>query len=460
MEKNPTDERGTTRRGVVVTRAADIKPRKLVGVWNGRFHRGKLGLIAGEPGLGKSQVGILMAATVSTGGEWPCGEGTARRGDVVYISAEDRATDTIRPRLEAAGADLARVHIIEEVNHALGARPFSLVTDLGQLDEVLKTLRKPRLVIIDPINACLSSADIPFNPNSVTHVRGLFCRLESVAAQRGVAIVCVTHFTKAKGATILARVTGSFAFVAAARSVFTVERKQDDPNQRVFAAAKNNLTADTDPLVFRIEQGASEIPAPYAFRREYLSAASPVFASRPDWTRVSIIPSAFAIPVGQLSSVDLEKIVKHARKRLERSPHLRDRIVIGGIDVSLNQQNNSVGHWQLHLYLLIEGKKTSKFTAAVKAAFPPEPTAARPYRFRAVDDFAAAASYAYKSIFKRRSAYLKDGKPRTRALPLKRQDEVELLSWLGGYKAGARLILRGVRRNGSPLQLQPSKAVP
>jgi hypothetical protein len=196
------------------------------------------------------------------------------------------------------------------------------------------------------------------------------------------------------------------------------------------------------------------------FRRQYLSAASPVFASRPDWTRVSIIPSGFAIPVGQLSSVDLEKIGKHARKRLERTPHLRDRIVIGGIDVSLNQQNNSVGHWQLHLYLLIEGKKTSKFTAAVKAAFPPEPTAARPYRFRAVDDFAAAASYAYKSIFTRRSAYLKDGKPRTRSLPLKRQYEAELLSWLGGYKVGVRLILRGVRRNGSPIQLQPSKAKP
>ena len=196
------------------------------------------------------------------------------------------------------------------------------------------------------------------------------------------------------------------------------------------------------------------------FRREYLSAASPVFASRPDWTRVSIIPSGFAIPVGQLSSVDLEKIVKHARKRLERSPYLRDRIVMGGIDVSLNQQNNSVGHWQLHLYLLIEGNKTPKFKKAVKAAIPPEPTAPRPYRFRAVDDFAAAASYAYKSIFKRRSAYLKHGKPRTRALPLKRQDEVELLSWLGRYKVGARLILRRVRRNGSPLQLQPSKAIP
>jgi putative DNA primase/helicase len=139
------------------------------------------------------------------------------------------------------------------------------LTDLGQLDEILQTLRKPRLVIIDPINACLSSTDVHrFNPNSVTQVRALLGRLESLAAKYRMAIVCVTHFTKAKGGSALARVTGSFAFVAAARSVFTIERKQDDPNQRVFAAVKNNLTAQVDPLVFRIQQGPGEIPAPYA----------------------------------------------------------------------------------------------------------------------------------------------------------------------------------------------------
>jgi putative DNA primase/helicase len=253
------------KRGVVVARAADIKPQKLARVWSGRFFRGKLGFIAGEPGLGKSHIAIHIAATISHGGKWPRDEGKARRGDAIYISAEDRAADTIRPRLEAAGADLKRVHIIEAVNDALGTRPFSLLTDLGQLDEILQTLRKPRLVIIDPINACLSSTDVHrFNPNSVTQVRALLGRLESVAANHRVAIVCVTHFTKAKGGSVLARVTGSFAFVAAARSVFTVERKQDDPNQRVFAAAKNNLTADVDPLVFRIQQGPGEIPAPYA----------------------------------------------------------------------------------------------------------------------------------------------------------------------------------------------------
>jgi hypothetical protein len=136
-------ETSIAKRGVVVTRAVDIKPQKLARVWSGRFFRGKLGFIAGEPGLGKSQIAIHMAATISHGGKWPRDEGKARRGDVIYISAEDRAADTIRPRLEAAGADLKRVHIIEAVNDALGTRPFSLLTDLGRKAPCSYRLRHP-----------------------------------------------------------------------------------------------------------------------------------------------------------------------------------------------------------------------------------------------------------------------------------------------------------------------------
>ena len=241
-------------RGLQIMRASDVKPKKVVGLWGGRFYRGKVGFIAGDPGFGKSQIAAFIAATVSTGGNWPFDQGTARRGDVIYISAEDGAAETIRPRLEAAGADLKRVFITDHVIDELESRPFSLVVDLVQLDQTLQALHKPRLVIIDPINACLGSTDArPFNPNSVTHVRGLLRRLETLATRHRVAIVCVTHFTKAKGGA-LHRVTGSFAFVAAARSVFTVTRKEDDPDQRVLGPAKNNLAADGHPIAFRIEQ--------------------------------------------------------------------------------------------------------------------------------------------------------------------------------------------------------------
>jgi putative DNA primase/helicase len=257
--------------GLVVARAADLKPQKLARVWHGRFFLGKIGIIAGEPGLGKSQIAAYMAAMVSTGGAWPLDEGTSRRGDVIYISAEDGAADTIRPRLEAAGADLDRVHIIEGVNDELGWRPFNLVVDLNKLDEILRNVRKARLVIVDPISACWSSTDVHrFNPNNVTQVRPLLGRIEALAAKHRVAVVFVTHLIKAKGGSALSRVTGSFAFGAAARSVFTVTRKNDDPNQRVFATAKNNH-ARVVPLAFRIEERLTtgKILAPYV-----------VFASR------------------------------------------------------------------------------------------------------------------------------------------------------------------------------------
>jgi putative DNA primase/helicase len=83
-----------------------------------------VGFIAGDPGLGKSQIATYIAATVSAGGDWPFDDGTARRGDVVYITAEDGAAGTIRPRLEAAGANLDRVHIIERVIDQFGERPL------------------------------------------------------------------------------------------------------------------------------------------------------------------------------------------------------------------------------------------------------------------------------------------------------------------------------------------------
>jgi putative DNA primase/helicase len=228
---------------------------------------GKLGIIVGEAGVGKGQVASFMAAKVSTGGEWPSGEGTARRGAVIYITAEDKAADTIRPRLEAAGADLKRVHIIEAVNDHFGRRPFNLVSDLSYLSELLRHVHKPRLVIVDPLNGCLSSTDFgPFNANDVIQVRALLRRYEDLADEYRVALVFVTHFTKTNRGSALSRVTGSFAFVAAARSVFTVTRKQDDPNLRVFAPAKNNLGGDGNPLAFRIEQRLTtgKILAPYA----------------------------------------------------------------------------------------------------------------------------------------------------------------------------------------------------
>ena len=89
--------------------AAEIPPEKIEWLWPGRLARGKHTCIAGEPGTGKSQLSISIVATVTIAGEWPCHEGKAPLGSVILLSAEDGASDTIVPRLLAAGADLEHV---------------------------------------------------------------------------------------------------------------------------------------------------------------------------------------------------------------------------------------------------------------------------------------------------------------------------------------------------------------
>src|ERR1700738_296207 len=100
----------------LVTRcAAEIEPKRIDYLWPGRIARGKHTSLAGEPGDGKSQLSVYVAAAISRGGEWPCGEGRAPIGNVIILNAEDGADDTVVPRLIAAGANRERVHIVSAV---------------------------------------------------------------------------------------------------------------------------------------------------------------------------------------------------------------------------------------------------------------------------------------------------------------------------------------------------------
>jgi hypothetical protein len=187
------------------------------------------------------------------------------------------------------------------------------------------------------------------------------------------------------------------------------------------------------------------------FRLWLYRQALPIFASRPHWTRASIVTAGVLIRYGQLHSFNLHAFVKRIAKRLERSS-LRNRIMFCGVDVSLNLRNNVIIGWQFHLYVLIEGRSTTALHEALKAAFPPEPTAKAPYKFRLAADPESAITYLYKSMFCRRSEYTApNGKRRTKIQPLKGPELRELLVFLDRYPIGTRLILRGLRRDGKHL---------
>lgn len=240
---------------VIYRRMADVQAKPIRWLWPGRFARGKVSMLAGNPGLGKSQMTASMAAIVSTGGLWPVDRLRCERGSVVFLSAEDDAEDTIRPRLEAAGADLNRVYTLDAVSEGVNAqgepiaRNFNLKTDLANLEALLDTLGDVALIVIDPITAYLGDTDSHKN----AEIRALLSPLSDMAAKHGAAVVCVSHMNKSGSSEALMRVTGSMAFVAAARAAFLVARDPEDALRRLFVPLKNNVGNDQSGLAFTIE---------------------------------------------------------------------------------------------------------------------------------------------------------------------------------------------------------------
>ncbi len=248
--------------GAVLRRVSDIPAQELQWLWPGRIPLGKLTLFAGDPGLGKSFVALDIAARVTRGEKWPddeqCNGGP---GSVIVLSAEDDPADTIRPRLEAAGADVTKVHILQAVrrikpNGESRLEHFSLETDLVSLQDAVSSLGDVRLVVIDPISAYLGNSDSHVNAK----VRSLLSPLAELASGLRVAVLAVTHLNK-NTSSALYRATGSIAFVAAARAVWLFAKNPDDPGQRLMLPGKMNLAPDQTGLSYTLKEERARVVA-------------------------------------------------------------------------------------------------------------------------------------------------------------------------------------------------------
>ncbi|WP_218814156.1 AAA family ATPase [Rickettsiella endosymbiont of Dermanyssus gallinae] len=247
-----------THHGILYQKFLDIQPQAIDWLWPNQIARGKVSIIAGNPGLGKSQITAYMAAVVSNGGVWPIEQTKCNPGGVIFLSAEDDPADTIRPRLEAIGADLSKVYIIKLIeNKKQGKdikRSFNLKTDLPNLEKLLKEISDKELsdialIVIDPITAYLGQTDSYNN----AEVRGLLTPLSELATKYNVAIVAVSHLNKNSSQEPLLRVAGSLAFVAAARSAFIVIADPNDKKRRFLLPTKNNISEDNYGFAFSIQ---------------------------------------------------------------------------------------------------------------------------------------------------------------------------------------------------------------
>jgi putative DNA primase/helicase len=237
---------------VEIIRLSDVPPEAIDWLWAGRLARRKQTLLAGDPGTGKSLLTIDIAARITTGAVWPDG-GRAALGNVLFLCAEDGVADGVRPRIDAAHGDPARVFVVKGVPDALNTRTLDLARDLASLERAIE-LTQPALVVIDPISAYLGRTD----SYKDAEVRGLLAPLLAVVERHGCALLTVAHLAKDQQRAALHRPGGSVAFVAAARLVFALATDPNDSDRRIVASLKANICRPASALAFRLPDARVE----------------------------------------------------------------------------------------------------------------------------------------------------------------------------------------------------------
>jgi hypothetical protein len=204
---------------------------------------GKLAMLDGDPGIGKTLLMAQLAASLSRGQHLPDQEGvpTLATGGphvTVMLSTEDGLADTLKPRLDEAGADSRQVKVLQGWKDAEDAVHAFTFADMPILERTLQEYQ-PRLVIIDPIQAYLGSS---VDMNSANETRPLLEALRRLAEQYQCAIVCIRHLAKAhQGGKAMHRGLGSVDFIGAARTGLVVEQHPTDPGKVLLAQSKSNI---------------------------------------------------------------------------------------------------------------------------------------------------------------------------------------------------------------------------
>ena len=210
-------------------------------LWYPYIPFGKLSIIHGDGGEGKTTLILQLAALLSRGEKLPCDSTEREPIKVIYQTAEDGLGDTIKPRLLAGNADCSQIKVIDESEAAL-----------SMLDERIEKAiieNNARLVIIDPIQAYLG-ADVDMN--RANEVRPIFMRLGQVAQRTGCAILLIGHLNKAAGMQSLQRGLGSIDIAAAVRSVMFIGKLKHDPTMRILTHEKSSLAPPGASLAFSL----------------------------------------------------------------------------------------------------------------------------------------------------------------------------------------------------------------
>ena len=237
--------------GVILVCGGNITPQPVAWLWDYWLAQGKLHVLAGAPGQGKTTIALALCATVTVGGRWPDGS-RCTPGNVLIWSGEDDPADTLLPRLMAMGADRNRVYFVTGSRIAGEVTTFDPARDMAQMLGAIEKIGGIQLLIVDPIVSAVTG-----DSHKNTEVRRALQPLVVLAASCSCAVLGISHFSKGgQGQDPTQRVVGSVAFGAVSRVVMVAAKvKSDDgTDRRIFARSKSNLGPDDGGFEYHIEQ--------------------------------------------------------------------------------------------------------------------------------------------------------------------------------------------------------------
>lgn len=220
---------------------SEVEAEEVQWLWYPYIPFGKVTILQGDPGEGKTTFVLALIALLTTGQALPECEEAAAPINVIYQTAEDGLAGTIKPRLLAAEADCSRVLVIDESQQEL------TLSDERLEAAILET--GARLLVLDPLQAYLGAN---VDMHRANEVRPIMKRLASMAERTGCAVILIGHMNKAQGVKASYRGLGSIDFRAAARSVLVVGRLKDEPTMRVVAQDKNSLAPEGPSIAFQL----------------------------------------------------------------------------------------------------------------------------------------------------------------------------------------------------------------
>lgn len=237
--------------GVVLVNGSTLTPQPVRWLWEYWLALGKLHILAGAPGQGKTTIAIAAMATVTIGGRWPDGT-RCEPGNVLMWSGEDDPADTLLPRLMAAGADPSRCYFVGGTCIDGELQAFDPSRDMAALELQAQIIGDIKLLVVDPVVSAVAG-----DSHKNTEVRRALQPLVDLASRLDAAVLGISHFSKGgAGSDPASRVVGSIAFTAVARVVLVAAKvkSEDGEDRRILARGKSNIGPDDGGFEYLIEQ--------------------------------------------------------------------------------------------------------------------------------------------------------------------------------------------------------------